>query len=93
MSSHTEKLQQTLQNLPNVTNQQVVEERKLEDEFKRTRVQNIDSGHLLEEVKPETREKKRLLRIRKKNLPSGEHENPEPPLAEEPNRRKINIIA
>lgn len=92
MGSHTEKLQQTLQTLPNVTAQQVVEERKLEDELKRVQVQNMDRSHLLEEVKLENREKKRL-RIRKKNTPSVENENPEPPLAEDPTRGKINIMA
>ena len=35
MGSHTEKLQQTLQNLPNVVGQQVDKERELEEKLKK----------------------------------------------------------
>jgi hypothetical protein len=91
MGTHTEKLQHTLQSLPNVTAQQVDHARKLEDELKRTQVQDMDPVHFLEETDPQTRAKKRM-RVRKKNHPSDEEDN-SPPLPEELRQGLINIIA
>ncbi len=90
MGTHTEKLQHTLQSLPNVTAQQVDAARKLEDELKRRQVQDMDPAHFLEEVDPQTRAKKRI-RVRKKNQPADEDNSP--PLPEEPRQGLINIIA
>lgn len=91
MGTHTEKLQHTVQSLPNVTAQQVDKERRAEDEMKRQQVQDMDPYHMVEETDPHTKEKKRV-RILKKNQ-SSEEETPEPPLPEEPYRGNINIIA
>ncbi len=90
MGTLTEKLQQTLQNLPNVVGQQVDKERELEDELKRSQVQEMDQTHFLEETDPHTKQKKRV-RIRKKNHPKTEDDSPEPPLPEDPYRGKLNI--
>ena len=92
MGTHTEKLQHTLQTLPNVTAQQVDKERQQDDELKRSQVQDMDPSHLIEEADPQTRGKKRV-RVRKKNQPFDEDDSPDPPLPEDPYRGKINIVA
>jgi len=92
MGTHTEKLQHTLQALPNVTAQQVDKEREKDDELKRRQVQEMDPSSLIEETDPQTRGKKRV-RVLKKNQPADEDDSPEPPLPEDPYRGKINIIA
>lgn len=92
MGTHTEKLQHTLQALPNVTAQQVDKEREKDDELKRRQVQDMDPSYLIEETDPQTRGKKRI-RVRKKNQPVDENVSPEPPLPEDPYRGKINIVA
>lgn len=92
MGTHTEKLQQTIQALPNVTAQQVDKEREQSDELKRLQVQDIDPSYYVEETDPKTRAKKRL-RVRKKNKSSDEDNDTEPPLPEDPHRGNINIIA
>lgn len=92
MGTHTEKLQHTLQALPNVTAQQVDKEREKDDELKRRQVQDMDPSSLIEETDPQTRGKKRV-RVRKKNQPADEVDSPEPPLPEDPYRGIINIIA
>ena len=53
MGTHTEKLQHTLQVLPNVTAQQVDKEREKNDELKRCQVQDIDPSYLIEETDPQ----------------------------------------
>ena len=68
MGTHTEKLQHTLQALPNVTAQQLDKEREQGDELKRRQVQDMDPSYLSEETDPQTRGKKRV-RVRKKNQP------------------------
>ena len=93
MGSHTEKLQHTLQNLPNVTAQQVNKERKLEDELKQTQVQNMVPAHLVDETDSHSQAKKRIRVRKKKESSENEKETPEPPLPEDPYRGKINIIA
>ena len=92
MGTHTEKLQHTLQALPNVTAQQLDNEREQCDELKRRQVQDMDPSYLIEETDPQTRGKKRV-RVRKKNQPVDEDYSPEPPLPEDPYRGKINIVA
>jgi hypothetical protein len=91
MGAHTEKLQHTMQNLPNVVAQQVDKERELEDELKRRQVQDMDPTHFLEETDPHTKPKKRI-RTRKNNHSDPEEDIPEPPLPEDPHRGKLNII-
>lgn len=92
MGSHTEKLQHTLQNLPNVTAQQVNKERKLEDELRQTQVQNMEPAYLIDEADPHSQAKKRVRGHKKKDSPDDE-EIPEPPIPEDPYRGKINVIA
>jgi hypothetical protein len=92
MGTHTEKLQHILQTLPNVTVQQVDKEREKNDELKRRQVQDIDSSYLIEETDPETRGKN-CVRVRKNNQPVDEVDSPKTPLAEDPYRGKINIVA
>ncbi len=89
MGTHTEKLQHTIQSLPNVVAQQVDKERQLADELKRSQVQNMDSTHLIEETDPHTSPKKRV-RVRKNNMNEGE--DPEPPIPEAPHQGLINIV-
>ena len=91
MGTHTEKLQHTLQALPNVTAQQVDKEREKDDELKRHQVQDIDPSYLIEETDPQTRGKKRV-RVRKNNQTVDEDYSHEPPLPEDPYRGKISIV-
>ncbi len=92
MGTHTEKLQHTLQALPNVTALQVDKEREKNDELKRLQVPNMDPSYFIEETDPKTSGKKRV-RLRKKGQPDDVDDNPEPPLPEDPYRGKINIVA
>ena len=85
MGTHTEKLQHTLQVLPNVTAQQVDKEREKDDELKRRQVQNMDPSYLIEETDPQTRGKKRV-RVRINNQTVDEDDSPEP------SRWKISIV-
>jgi hypothetical protein len=91
MGTHTEKLQHTLQVLPNVTAQQVDKEREKDDELKRRQVQDMDPSYLIEETDPQTRGKKRV-RVRKNNQTVDDDDSPEPPLPEDPYRGKISIV-
>ncbi|MBC8282654.1 MAG: hypothetical protein H8E32_02495 [Nitrospinae bacterium] len=65
MGTHTEKLQQTIQSLPNVTAQQENKEREVSDEMKRTQVQETDNTYFIEETDPETGAKKRIRVLKK----------------------------
>ena len=91
MGTHTEKLQHTLQALPNVTAQQVDKEREKDDELKRRQVQDMGPSYLIEETDPQTRGKKRV-RVRKNNQTVDKDDSPEPPLPEDPYRGKISIV-
>ena len=91
MGTHTEKLQHTLQVLPNVTAQQVDKEREKDDELKRRQVQDIDPSYLIKETAPQTRGKKRV-RVCKNNQIVDEDDSPESPLPEDPYRGKISIV-
>ncbi|MBN4079716.1 hypothetical protein JYT60_00600 [bacterium AH-315-C08] len=66
MGTHAEKLQQTIQSLPNVTAQQTNREREVTDEMKRTEVQAPENAYLIEETDPETGAKKRVRVLKKK---------------------------
>ncbi|MBT5867217.1 MAG: hypothetical protein HOH38_00090 [Nitrospinaceae bacterium] len=89
MGTHTEKLQHTMQNLPNVVAQQVDKERQVADELKRRQVQDLDPSSYIEETDPHTKQKKRV-RVKKNNDPDDE--TPEPPVAESTHQGFINII-
>ena len=66
MGTHTEKLQQTIQSLPNVTAQQTNKEREVTDEMKLTEVQDPENTYFIEETDPETGAKKRVRILRRK---------------------------
>ena len=66
MGTHTEKVQQTIQSLPNVTAQQANTEREVTDEMKRTEVQDPENAYFVEETDPETGAKKRVRVLRGK---------------------------
>ena len=91
MGIHTEKLQHTLQFLPNVTVHQLDKEREKDDELKRRKVHDMDRYYLIEETDPQTLGKKRL-RVRKNNQTIDEDDSPEPFLPEDSYRGKISIL-
>ena len=94
MGTHTEKLQQTMQSLPNVTAQQANTEREVTDEMKRTEVQEPENTYFVEETDPETGAKKRVRFLRKKIIPEEEQLESEETLPPEGNHGgKINIRA
>ncbi len=94
MGTHTEKLQQTIQSLPNVTAQQANTEREVTDEMKRTEVQDPESAYFVEENDPETGAKKRVRVLRKKAVSEDELLESEKILPLEGNHGgKINIRA
>ena len=66
MGTHTEKLQQTIQSLPNVTAHQTNKEREVTDEMKLTEVQDPENAYFIEETDPETGSKKRVRVLRGK---------------------------
>jgi len=66
MGTHTEKLQQTIQSLPNVTAHQTNKEREVTDEMKLTEVQDPENAYFIEETDPETGAKKRVRVLRGK---------------------------
>ncbi len=94
MGTHTEKLQQTIQSLPNVTAQQANTEREVTDEMKRTEVQDPENAYFVEENDPETGAKKRVRVLRRKTIPEEELLESEEFLPLEGNHGgKINIRA
>lgn len=94
MGTHTEKLQQTMQSLPNVTAQQANTEREVADEMKRTEVQEPENTYFVEETDPETGAKKRVRVLKKKAIPEEELLESEESLPLEGNHGgKINIRA
>ena len=94
MGTHIEKLQHTIQILPNVTAQQANAEREVKDEMKHTEVQDMESTYFIEETDPETGAKKRVRFLRKKIIPEEEQLESEETLPPEGNYGgKINIRA
>ena len=72
MGTHTEKLQHTIQTLPNVTSQQANSEREVTDEMKRTEVQDPENAHYIEQNDSETGSKKRVRVLKKKIIPKND---------------------
>jgi len=94
MGTHTEKLQHTIQILPNVTAQQANLEREVTDEMKRTEVQDLENVYFIEKNDSETDAKKRVRVLRKKIIPEEEQLESEETLPPEGNHGgKINISA
>ena len=93
MGTHTEKLQHTIQTLPNVTAQQANAEREVTDEMKRTEVQYLENAYFIEETDPETGAKKRVRILRGKIDAEEEPLDSEEILPPEGNYGgKINIL-
>jgi hypothetical protein len=94
MGTHTEKLQDTIQTLSNVTAQQANAEREVTDEMKRTQVQDLENAYFIEKTDPGTGAKKRVRVLRKKTIPVEEQLKSEENLPPEENHGgKINIRA
>ena len=94
MGTHTEKLQHTIQTLPNVTAQQANSDREVTDEMKRKEVQGLENTHFIEKNDSETDTKKRVRVLRKKIIPEEEQLESEEILPLEGNHGgKINIRA
>ena len=94
MGTYIEKLQQTIQSLPNVTVQQANTEREVTDEMNRTEVQDIENTYFVEETDPKTGAKKRVRILKKKAIPEEELLESEEILPLEGNYGgKINICA
>ena len=94
MGTYIEKLQQTIQSLPNVTAQQANTEREVTDEMNRTEVQDIENTYFVEETDPKTGAKKRVRILKKKAIPEEELLESEEILPLEGNYGgKINICA
>jgi hypothetical protein len=94
MGIHTEKLQHTIQILPNVTAQQANAEREVTDEMKRTEVQDLENAYFIKETDPETGAKKRVRVLRKITISEEEQLEPEEILPPEVNHGgQINIHA
>ena len=94
MGTYIEKLQQTIQSLPNVNAQQANAEREVTDEMNRTEVQDIENTYFVEETDPKTGAKKRVRILKKKAIPEEELLESEEILPLEGNYGgKINICA
>jgi hypothetical protein len=94
MGTHTEKLQHTIQTLPNVTAQQANAEREVTDKMMRAEVQDLEKTYFIEKTDPETSAKKRVRVLRKKTIPEEEQLKSEETLLPEGNYGgKINIRA
>ena len=78
MGTHTEKVQQTIQSLPNVTAQQLNKEREVLDELKRTQVHELSSTYFIEEIDPKTGSKKRVRVLKQKK--EGQDSNKSEPV-------------
>ena len=94
MVTLTEKLQQTIQSIPNVTAQQANSEREVTDEMKRTEVQDPGNLYCIEKNDSETGSKKRVRVLKKKIFPKEENFESEETLPPEKYYGgKINIRA
>jgi len=95
MGTHTEKVQQTIQSLPNVTAQQLNKEREVSDELRRIQVQEFSNTYFIEEIDPKTGAKKRVrvLNKKKEGLDSERSEPDKNILSESYHGGSINIQA
>ena len=95
MGTHTEKVQHTIQSLPNVTGQQLNRDREVSDELKRTQVQKLENTYFVEQTDPKTGEKKRVrvLKMKKSELDTDKSEPNENYPSESHHGGSINIQA
>jgi hypothetical protein len=91
MGTHSEKIQHTLQSLPNINTQMFVIEQHKNDELKRKQVNYIEPSYLIEETRPQTFRKKRVS-IHKKNQNCGHPVMPQTQIVDMFCSGKINII-
>ena len=71
MGSHTEKLQQTIQEQPMTLSQQLEEERVVANELKKKEIQDPENSQPIEPSNPDARGRSRRIRVHSKNLASS----------------------
>ena len=74
MSVHAEKLQQTQQNQPTLVASQLMDEKKLVDELKRSEIQDFDEASFVVQIKSQ----------KNTGQAASRNENPSPTSEEEP---------
>ena len=77
MGTHAEKLQQTMQQLPSTTAQQIQEEQVAVNELKQIEVQDPEKTEAADSTNPEAK-RRREVRLRNKPKQNNELENPLP---------------
>ena len=75
MGTHAEKLQQTMQQLPSTTAQQIQEEQVAVNELKQIEVQDPEKTEAADSTNPEAK-RRREIRLRNKSKQNNAHENP-----------------
>jgi len=77
MGTHAEKLQQTMQQLPSTTAQQIQEEQVVVNELKQIEVQDPQKIEDADSTNPEAK-RRREIRLRNKSNQNNDLENPLP---------------
>ena len=75
MGTHAEKLQQTMQQLPSTTAQQIQEEQVAVNELKQIEVQDPEKIEATDSTNPEAK-RRREIRLRNKSKQNNDLENP-----------------
>ena len=75
MGTHAEKLQQTMQQLPSTTAQQIQEEQLAVNELKQIEVQEPEKTEAADSINPEAK-RRREIRLRNKSKQNNDLENP-----------------
>ena len=75
MGTHAEKLQQTMQQLPSTTAQQIQEEQVAVNELKQIEVQDPEKIDATDSTNPEAK-RRREIRLRNKSKQNNDLENP-----------------
>ena len=98
MGTHTEKLQQTLQNLPTVTGQQLQEEQITVNELKQLEIQELDHLEATNPADPEGKRRReaRLVRLGHDNdiekpISEPSHNTPFNPFSHQGQRVNITV--
>ena len=77
MGTHAEKLQQTMQQLPSTTAQQIQEEQVAVNELKQIEVQDPEKTDATDSTNPEAK-RRREIRLRNKSKQNNDFEKPLP---------------
>ena len=77
MGTHAEKLQQTMQQLPSTTAQQIQEEQVAVNELKQIEVQDPEKIEAADSISPEAK-RRREIRLRNKSKQNNDLEKPLP---------------